>query len=783
MKIRVYILLIFLLLYPYYSFSQVLQTQYVIIANIDGLRNNEGFEAGNRYLHYIWDSLRPIGTIYTNFMNTEITVTNAAHSTIVTGSRQLLLNNDDIPVLLRPKEPTIGEYIRKYKGIEKNKVHFISGKNTIWKYPVSLYPGFGQDFEPTITLSSRFDTGTYKKTLEILNTYHPILTYIVFAEVDEAGHSADSNYYFGSIRQIDSLIYKLWKYIQSDSIYKNKTTLIVTSDHGRHSWGWQQHGDYCHGCRHVMFLALGPDIKPNNIVEGLRIQVDIAPTIGYLLNFPTPFAEGFILDEMFINPVRINTISVKQDNQSNEINVSNSPGMSRCASISKNESGLHLVFSDNSSGKFKVLYIKSTNDGANWSSPVVLFEDEYGEFLYPFIRSKNFDSLFVCAEGYIPTADSSFIWVLKSKRSFDNGTYWEKVRFVDTQYVVSSKPTVSILGDKLNVISQKFTSLVNNTSYDFGKNFSKENYLTFGTGYPQTPSCTIIDTTCYVVWQNLINYNFFNYMNIWFHREPWSYYPKLITYNSSSSYSFDPSLTSDLTKTLHCAYSQLVNVSTGNNWYIFYKYSSNKGYDWSGSINLSSNHTGFFPKIKYLSTGKILCLWADYFNNQYSIWGAYSLNNGKNWITPFQITSAGNLTALPDFVASGDTIYLVWQDFKSGNWEIYFKKFILSQLSGFGNSQNEIKTFKLYQNFPNPFNSITKIKFEIPIGINNKSDYNVVLKIFDVTGKEICTLLNDRLTSGVYEINFDAQNLTSGVYFYNLRTEDFNEIRKMILIK
>lgn len=783
MKIRVYILLIFLLLYPYYSFSQVLQTQYVIIANIDGLRNNEGFEAGNRYLHYIWDSLRPIGTIYTNFMNTEITVTNAAHSTIVTGSRQLLLNNDDIPVLLRPKEPTIAEYIRKYKGIEKNKVHFISGKNTIWKYPVSLYPGFGQDFEPTITLSSRFDTGTYKKTLEILNTYHPILTYIVFAEVDEAGHSADSNYYFGSIRQIDSLIYKLWKYIQSDSIYKNKTTLIVTSDHGRHSWGWQQHGDYCHGCRHVMFLALGPDIKPNNIVEGLRIQVDIAPTIGYLLNFPTPFAEGFILDEMFINPVRINTISVKQDNQSNEINVSNSPGMSRCASISKNESGLHLVFSDNSSGKFKVLYIKSTNDGANWSSPVVLFEDEYGEFLYPFIRSKNFDSLFVCAEGYIPTADSSFIWVLKSKRSFDNGIYWEKARFVDTQYVVSSKPTVSILGDKLNVISQKFTSLVNNTSYDFGKNFSKENYLTFGTGYPQTPSCTIIDTTCYVVWQNLTNYNFFNYMNIWFHREPWSYYPKLITYNSSSSYSFDPSLTSDLTKTLHCAYSQLVNVSTGNNWYIFYKYSSNKGYDWSGSINLSSNHTGFFPKIKYLSTGKILCLWADYFNNQYSIWGAYSLNNGKNWITPFQITSAGNLTALPDFVTSGDTIYLVWQDFKSGNWEIYFKKFILSQLSGFGSSQNEIKTFKLYQNFPNPFNSITKIKFEIPIGINNKSDYNVVLKIFDVTGKEICTLLNDRLTSGVYEINFDAQNLTSGVYFYNLRTEDFNEIRKMILIK
>jgi len=783
MKGKFYLLILLLIFNPFIIYSQTLQTEYIIILNIDGLRNNEGFEALNTYIPYIWDSLRPLGSIYTNFMNTDITITNAAHSTIVTGARQLILNNDEIPVLLRPKEPTLGEYIRKYKGIEKNKVHFVSGKNTIWKYPVSLYPGFGQEYEPTITLTSKFDTNTFNTSLEILRNYHPVLTYIVFAEVDEAGHSADSNYYFRSIKQVDSLVYKLWKFIQNDSIYKNKTTLIVTSDHGRHSYAWQQHGDYCHGCRHIMFLAIGPDIKSNTVISNLRIQEDIAPTVGYLLQFPTPFAEGTILNEMLINGVDINIKKSGTDNFSDEINISNSSGMSKVGSITKNNFGLHVVYADNTSGRFKILYKNSSNDGLNWSPSKILFEDVYGEFLYPVIISKGNDSLFVCAEGYIPSKDSSFIWVLKSRRSFDNGFYWEKEIFIDSQFVVSSKPTVINYGNKLNVFSQKFYSLVTNTSYDFGRTFSDEKNLTFGIGYPQTPSGTIVDTSCYLVWQNLINFIFFNYMNIWFHREPWNNYPKIITYNNNTSYSYDPSITSDFTKKIHCVYSNLINSFSGNNWSINYKYSTNKGNDWSNSYNLSSNHIGFYPEIKYSSTGIAFCVWADYFQNQYSIWGTYSLNNGKNWLTPFKITTNGNLSSMPDFVIESDTVYLIWQDYKSNNWEIYFKKFTISQLSESKNNKEDIKSFKLYQNFPNPFNSTTKIKFDIPFREKKKLNFGVVLKIYDITGKEVVTLLNNELSPGTYELNFDANNFPSGIYFYRLFSDDFVEVKKMILIK
>ena len=85
--------------------------------------------------------------------------------------------------------------------------------------------------------------------------------------------------------------------------------------------------------------------------------------------------------------------------------------------------------------------------------------------------------------------------------------------------------------------------------------------------------------------------------------------------------------------------------------------------------------------------------------------------------------------------------------------------------------------FSLKQNFPNPFNPKTKIKYEIA-----KSGF-VNLKVFDVLGREIKTLVNENKNVGTYEIDFDASHLNSGVYFYKLTTNDFSEMKEMILIK
>lgn len=86
-------------------------------------------------------------------------------------------------------------------------------------------------------------------------------------------------------------------------------------------------------------------------------------------------------------------------------------------------------------------------------------------------------------------------------------------------------------------------------------------------------------------------------------------------------------------------------------------------------------------------------------------------------------------------------------------------------------------TFKLEQNYPNPFNPITTIKFEIP-----ETGY-VSLKIYDLLGKEISTLINELKMPGIYEVKFDGTNLASGIYFYQLKSGDFVQTKKLILMK
>jgi CubicO group peptidase (beta-lactamase class C family) len=99
---------------------------------------------------------------------------------------------------------------------------------------------------------------------------------------------------------------------------------------------------------------------------------------------------------------------------------------------------------------------------------------------------------------------------------------------------------------------------------------------------------------------------------------------------------------------------------------------------------------------------------------------------------------------------------------------------------GFGNNQissNIPDGFKLDQNFPNPFNPSTVIRYSL------KENSYTTLKIYDALGKEIAVLVNENLKSGTYEIEFDASNLPSSVYFYKLTSGNHTETKKMFLLK
>ena len=90
---------------------------------------------------------------------------------------------------------------------------------------------------------------------------------------------------------------------------------------------------------------------------------------------------------------------------------------------------------------------------------------------------------------------------------------------------------------------------------------------------------------------------------------------------------------------------------------------------------------------------------------------------------------------------------------------------------------NVPKEFQLQQNYPNPFNPTTTIEFALP----KKS--TVTLQLFDILGREIATLVDAELESGVHKINFDAQDLASGIYFYRIHAEGFLKTKKLMLLK
>ncbi|MBK8984198.1 MAG: T9SS type A sorting domain-containing protein [Ignavibacteria bacterium] len=102
----------------------------------------------------------------------------------------------------------------------------------------------------------------------------------------------------------------------------------------------------------------------------------------------------------------------------------------------------------------------------------------------------------------------------------------------------------------------------------------------------------------------------------------------------------------------------------------------------------------------------------------------------------------------------------------------------MSNLVSVISTNSEIpSSFSLMQNYPNPFNPSTKIAYTIP---NNGL---VTLKIYNLLGKEVASLINEVKSAGTYEVNFNGANLSSGVYFYRLESGNFVDTKKMFLLK
>ena len=108
--------------------------------------------------------------------------------------------------------------------------------------------------------------------------------------------------------------------------------------------------------------------------------------------------------------------------------------------------------------------------------------------------------------------------------------------------------------------------------------------------------------------------------------------------------------------------------------------------------------------------------------------------------------------------------------------EINDKKY--GEVTSVNNSpEGEPKDYYLSSNYPNPFNPATKINFEIP------QSGNVIIKIYDINGKEVMQLLNEEKTTGKHTVTFDGSNLSSGIYFCRMQAGNYSSTRKIVLLK
>jgi len=298
-----------------YSYSQSkkvdreYQTQNVIVVIVDGLRYTEGWgDSTHRYVPRLANDLVKTGVINTRFYNMGDTYTSAGHTSITTGIYQSLDNSG----AELPENPSFFQYWNQVYGNDQRKSWVITSKDKLAVLGNCKNPYWTGKFMPSVNsgidglgISSgyREDTLTLKTAIEILIQYHPNLVLINFRDPDYSAHSGSWIEYVNGVRKTDEYVYRLWNFIQNDAWYKNKTTLFVTSDHGRHSDGvadgFVSHGDGCEGCRHLGFFAYGPDFKKGAIVKVDREQIDLPVTVAELLGFDLPNSKGKIMTELF----------------------------------------------------------------------------------------------------------------------------------------------------------------------------------------------------------------------------------------------------------------------------------------------------------------------------------------------------------------------------------------------------------------------------------------------------------------------------------------------------
>jgi len=435
---------------------------------------------------------------------------------------------------------------------------------------------------------------------------------------------------------------------------------------------------------------------------------------------------------------------------------------------------------------------KSTNGGTNWSNITTMFNG------------------LAFTESYIDNNDNIWATTLNAGliNSTDGGTSWNNYQNGLTSTLIQAL-TRDASGNLYAAISGKGLY----SSSDNGQSWTKITII-------NNEEDTYIKTVEALPEGGLITYNIYNGIQITTDLTTWNSFNTGLTNQAiqdlavSNDYYFaagwdgkifrSPKASADwieITDTLNSDYSSQILVSTTGTLYYVYESgivkSTNNGDNW---INIGSSIGGYKFSIAEHPNGNLFIG---------TINGVYrSSDEGTSWTEAGSGLTDGALSLIihPDgsvfaggykSLSRSNDLGQTWSLFDSGmeNCRITDLAFghsdvLLAVAENMGTYRTKwaitaiekdpgifVSDFNLDQNFPNPFNPVTKINFTI-----SKPDL-VSLKVYDILGNEVASLVQENLPAGKYSVQFNASDLSSGVYMYRLKSGSFDRTRKMILIK
>jgi hypothetical protein len=409
-------------------------------------------------------------------------------------------------------------------------------------------------------------------------------------------------------------------------------------------------------------------------------------------------------------------------NWSADIRLTNTPGTSQYVNIIANGSNVHVVWQNNFEGNAEIYYVRSTNEGANWSINSRLTNDP-GLSRAPALSFSNQNIYVVWLDNRDGNNEIYF------KNSTNEGISWNADTRLTNDPAISILPKISSTSSSIHIVwsDGRFGTgayeIMYKRSTDYGNTWETDVRLSNEIYFSNNPDIAVSGSNVISVWE----------------------------------------------------------VADSNSD-LFSRRSTNNGATWDALYRLTNDPAGSGEPSAAIINSTIHLVWQESRFGEYEIFYKRSTDAGINWEQDTRLTNDSANSVTPKVVLSGSIVHVVWSDTRDGNFEVYYKRNPTGNVNGITNTNSEIPgRFSLYQNYPNPFNPLTKIKFSIP-SVGNGRDRSVI-KIYNSLGHEVQVLVNESLQPGTYEVDWDASNFPSGVYFYELVSGNFVQTKKMVLLK